>query len=192
MPRGANKPMPEYNWAALKVEFLKGPWTNVASFLRDKNMPESFVSYEAKGWGLEKGDILRKAVEKATDDIVESEVNDIRKVRERQARQARWAQLKGLKGMENLEIKTADEARKIWQSGIIQEREALGINEGLKGGNIPSLTQVNVNLPKTKFDQLIDGLDTEGILQLIAEIRRQRTLRAGTATAIEGEAKNTG
>lgn len=177
----------KYDWAALKIEFLKGKWLNVAEFIRDKNMSlNSLQAYETKGWAEEKKQLARKSMEIATQHIVEEDINNEKNVRERQAKLARGLQLKGIKALEEMEPRSIEDARKLIQTGLIQERDALGISEGKKGG-VTSLTQVNVSLPKTKLDQLLDGLDAEGILKLIAELRRQRKLRAGAVSGIASE-----
>lgn len=191
MPRGTNKRPTKYNWLMLKEEFLRGEWLTVHSFLCYKKLnPALTYNREIQGWTREKNEIMKKSVEIAKQEVFEEEVNEEKQVRRRQAQLARKLQLKGIESLEGIKPENieVDEARKLIQTGLIQERDALGIDEELKGG-VKSLTQVNVNLPKTKFDQIIDGLDAEGILKLIAEIRRQRTLRSGTSTGSESQAE---
>lgn len=172
----------EYNWSGLKIEFLKGKWLNVSSFLKDKGIPVGGSSiYETKGWREEKKVLSKKVLEIATGEILEENVNDEKQVRTRQAGISRHMQLKGMEALRTMAPANIEEARKLIQTGLIQERDALGISESKKGG-ATNLTQVNVNLPKTKLDQLIDGLNAEGILKLIAELRRQRELRAGAVS----------
>lgn len=175
----------KYNWNELKVEFLKGDWLSVEAFLRDKNIPGDNHG-STKGWGAEKQSLGKKMVEIATQEIVDEGINEEKKVRERQATIARKLQFKGLETIDKMSPTNIEEARKLIQTGLIQERDALGIGESKKGG-VTSLTQVNVNLPKTKLDQLLDGLDAEGILKIIAELRRQRKLRAGAVSDIQSE-----
>lgn len=55
-----------------------------------------------------------------------------------------------------------------------QEREILGI----RGEPDANLIQVNVSLPKTRFDEILESQDFEGILNLIAEIRKEKIRRS--------------
>ena len=175
----------KYDWPKLKIEFLRGEWLTARAFLHDKKISNGPVSsFETKGWAEEKKMMSIKALKIATEEILEENVNEEKKVRERQAKLGRALQLKGFKALEHLDPKTVEDARKLIQTGLIQERDALGISGDKKGGGPNSLTQVNINLPKTKLDGLIDGLDSEGILKLIAELRRQRKLRVGTVSDI--------
>jgi len=180
-------PKPRYNWGALKLEFLQGPFITTMEFRRFKKMPSSQNYFYPKmvGWGEEKKQLLALAAKKAAGDLVENKVDELRKVRERQAKLARLMQLKGAKGLTEIDVKTVDDSRKLLISGLQEERSSLGINE--KGGTQPNLTQVNVNLPKTRFDEMLDGQDLEGLLKLITSVRRQRTLRTGTSIVEEGE-----
>src|SRR3989337_2348837 len=164
-----------YNWPALKIEFLRGPWPTVAAFRRAKGMPSEkksvYLTKKMKGWSWEKKSVLKKGVERAANMIIERTVDEEAKVRERQARLARWLQLKGAESLKAMDPEDADQARKLIVSGMQEERTALGIGVG-KGG-ATTLTQVNVNLPRTKFDEILDGADYTELVRFIAEIRRE-------------------
>jgi hypothetical protein len=181
----------KYNWTELKIEYFSGPWVSVTSFLAEKKIP-LVNNKQTVGWVGEKEQIMKRALQLATERIVAEDVNDEMVVRRRQAALARKTQLKGIMGLEKHEPRTADEARKVLQTGLIQERDALGINISPKGGG-PNLTQVNINFPKTKLDKILDGTDAEGVLRLLAEVKRRKaTLRIGTDLNNAGEAKVVG
>ncbi len=179
-------PKPHRNWTILKLEFMRGPWQTLAQFARDKNIPNNANTWQrSKGWVKEKQVILTKAAEQVSGDLVTEKANDIKIVQERHARLARWMQLKAGEALKTLNPLTVDEARKLLLSGLSEERLALNMNSGRGGAT--NMTQVNLNLPKTNLDQLLDGNDTAGLLKLIADIKQQRAQRIGASTIIEGE-----
>ncbi len=178
-----------YDWHKLKLEFFEGPWKTLKDFREFKKMPgyvqSPYITKKMKGWSKEKESLMDKALGRATDQILEESSQDLAKVKVRQARIARWVAMKGAAALKNLEPKNVEEARKLLLTGLEQERKALGI-----GKRSPqSLTQVNVNLPKTRLDELLEGKSYEEILGLIAEVKRQRALRAGTAVDTASQAK---
>ena len=179
-----------YNWTALKMEFMRGSWETIAEFMRYKEIKITpyIAMKRVKGWGQEKRQIVVKASEKATGDLVEEKAEDIREIQRRHARLARWMQLKGGESLKTLNPTSVDEARKLLLSGLAEERLALGMVSGRGGAT--NLTQVNVNLPKTNLDKLLDGRDAAGLLKLIADIKRQRAQRTGASTIIEGKTEN--
>lgn len=178
-----------YNWPALKIEFLRGSWVTATEFRRFKGMSMNSVHVDRKmrGWGEEKKEVLAKGVEQAANMIITHTVDDEIKVRERQARLARWMQLKGAEALKIHDPEDADEARKLIVSGMQEERTALGV--GVSRGGATNLTQVNVNLPKTKFDEILDGADYTELVRLIAEIRRERAKRIGTVAGGQSQAE---
>jgi len=178
-----------YDWTALKTEFLKGPWLTLADFQRYKGMTRTnnIFRIKMKGWLEEKENIKKKALEKATKDLVEDEANNIKLVMERQANDARFLQEKGKQGLEKLVPETSEDARKLWVTGVEQERNAIKFANEIKGGGEKgSSTTVNIKLPKTRLDELIDGLDYSGTLRLIAELKRARTGGAGKSAEGQG------
>ena len=189
--RGGSHPR-KYDWIALKIEFLKGPWLTLADFYRYKGMStnNSDLKLHAKGWLDEKAKIKKMALEKATKDLVEDEANNIKLVMERQANDARFLQEKGKQGLEKLVPETSEDARKLWVTGVEQERNAIKFANEIKGGGEKgSSTTVNIKLPKTRLDELIDGLDYSGTLRLIAELKRARAGGAGKSSEGQGAAE---
>ena len=178
----------KYNWDALKLEFLKGPWTTATAFRKSKGLPvpehNTWMQKKMKGWAAEKKEIMEKSLEESTKEMVKKDVKDLIQIRNRQARLARWLQVKGVSSLKDAENLDPEEARKLVVSVLKEERATLGISN--KKGGASSLTQVNVNLPKTRFDEMLDGLDYEGVLGLIAELKRERAQRARTKASTEG------
>jgi hypothetical protein len=181
MIKGA--PINKHNWPKLKQEFLTGDWLEVRQFLRDKGISINNVS-QVSGWAKEKKQLSIKAAKMAESKLVRDESGEIVKVRERHARMARFMQLKGMEVIKNssTENLSPDEARKMMVAGLDQERKALGI-DGNGSGGVSSLTQINVNVAKTNLDKLVEGLNYEGILQLIADLKRERDGRFVSATS---------
>jgi len=170
------------------MEFIRGPWDTVNDFIKYKKITprkkSAYISQMTSGWGREKRQLVISAMEKASTDIVGEKIEEIKQVKIRQASIAKEMQEVGHEALKIYKPQDAEEARKMIQTGMEQEREALGIS-GKGGGQ--NLTQVNVNLPKTKFDQIIDGTNFEGVLKLIAEVKRERIRRTGEVPIIESE-----
>ena len=164
----------KYNWPKLKAEFLAGDWLVVKDFLKDKNIPVSNIS-KTRGWTKDKGKQEQDMLEAAKDKITETDADSLVEVRIRQARIAKFMQLKGAEVLKSVNPKTADEARKLVVSGMREERKTLGFD----GTTKQSLTQINILGPKTNLDKIVEGLDYEGILKLIAELKRERAGRSG-------------
>ena len=181
------KKVPRYDWSALKLEFFKGSWLTVADFRRAKGFPgdkeNPYMSKQMKGWALEKKEWMQGMVKRATNEIAEEQIEDIKTVRARQARLARWMYLKGAEKLKDLDPEDADQARRLIETGMKQEREALGV--GKKGGG-QNLTQINVNLPETQIDEMLKGASYVEILKFIAEVKRRRIAASGEPTIIEG------
>lgn len=173
-----------YDWPKLKAEFIAGDWLSVKQFLTDKNIPVS-NAIQCTGWSEERRRVQREALQKSSQKMVDDEFKDIQEVRMRQARTARFLQLKGLAKFQEkgVTVDSIEDARKLVATGLQEERKALGM-EG--GGTRPNLTQINVSLPKTNMDRLLEKLDYAGILELVAELKRERarrTLPEGIATS---------
>lgn len=175
----------KYDWPALKEEYLEGEIKEVSVFLRSKGFqrPTSWLK-QTQGWRTEKDEIKQKAIEKSKQKLINGEAHDLNEVRDRQARLARFMQLKGTAAIKTLEPKDIEEARKLIVSGIEAERKALGMDVARP----TSLTQINIG-PKTNLDKLLEGMNYEGILRLIAELRQHRLGQPGEAVVINGEAK---
>ncbi|MGA3292043.1 MAG: hypothetical protein ABSC49_02750 [Candidatus Microgenomates bacterium] len=172
--------MRKYDWPNLKQEFLTGKWLSVATFFREKGIRNNSRSrLNASGWIKERKNDLEQIVSKSKERIIESEVE----IRIRQAEAAKTMQRVGLERLDKLSPETAEDARKLVTSGLEQERRALG----LEGTTHPQrLTQINFNeLPKTKFDAMLDGKSAEELLELLAEIRKERERRRNLAVTVK-------
>lgn len=177
MPAKSQKPKQKrrakkYDWVKLKAEFLSGDWLTAKDFLRDKKMPLANQK-NTKGWTEDKKKYQEQVLIESSKEMMKDDTFDIVKVRQRQARLARFMQLKGMQTIKTEEVKDVDTARKLVVAGLKEERHAVGMEQ--KGGT--SLTQINIG-GKTNLDKLVDKLDYEGILELIAELKRERARRA--------------
>ncbi len=181
------KTIQRYNWDALKTEFLQGPWTTISEFSRDKKLPRNpYMSLKMKGWGKDKAQAVSGVMAEYSGELVEVENYEKEQAKKRHASQAKFIQQKAMDALEVLEIKNVDDARKMLLAGMVEERVALGMPAG-EGGGTPNLTQVNVNLPKTKFDKIINDEDFAGVLQYIAEVKRERARRSGKSPSPESK-----
>ena len=172
--------MPKYDWPGIHKEFLQSDYLTVANFLRGKGMKlpsqSSLVAQKTRGWGKEKNMIRDGAATDAAAQSWRNEFSNTGEVRARQARLARFLQLKAMAKIKNTEPATFDEARKALATGLIQERDALGVGPKIEN---QSLTQVNINLPKTKFDKMIEEMDYEQIIMFIAELKKLKSRGTG-------------
>ena len=173
---GRNK----YDWISLKIEFMAGNWLSVSEFLRSKGF-KAIPWTQVGGWSEEKRALKEKTLEATKEKIIEEDVRDINAIRLRQARLARFLQLKGIEAVKDQPITNIEDARKFIVSGLQEERRAIG----MEGSGSTSLTQININ-PKTNLDKLVEGLDYEGILKLIAELKRERAGRSLPKPVAEG------
>lgn len=173
----------------LKTEFMQGPWETLEDFKRDTKsaLPSKYNKYASKMviWESEKKALTPIVLEKASLVLVDDKVKQLKKIKQRHIKLARLMQDKGREALEavNAENINVDDARKILLTGLEQERTAIGLGE--KGGTPTNLTQVNVNLPKTKFDEILNGQNFEELLEFIADIRREKARRAGTDSLIQ-------
>lgn len=161
----------KYDWISLKNQFMIGNWLTVSDFFRGNKIKDNSRNrLHTKGWLIERREYQEEITRRTREQIIEKEID----IRLRQQKIAQQLQMKGLKELQNLPVKRAEEARKLVVSGMEQEREALGIG----GKSETSLTQVNVSLPKTRFDEILEGQNFEGILKLIAEIKKEKKRRS--------------
>lgn len=159
------------NWLELKNQFVMGDWLTISDFLRDQNISTNSRSrLHTKGWKEERIEYRSKIITRIQEKEVESAVD----IRLRQVQAAKKMQEIGLQKLQELSPETADEARKLVTSGLEQERAALGMPEK---GVSQNLTQVNVNLPRTKFDEILEGRSLEELLELIVAIREEKARR---------------
>lgn len=170
----------KYDWIKLKTEWLTSDFLVIKDFLEAKGMVAKNFMNETAGWAGDKKKFKQEAEDKAIQALQQADVEDTQKIRERQARLARFMQLKGASEMKNLKIESAEDARKMIQTGLQEERRALGL-EG--NTNHQSLTQININGgPKTNIDKMVEGFDYEELLEFIAELRREKSKRLGAKT----------
>jgi len=181
MPHKARVGPQKHDWQTMKAEFMAGPWLSLASFLRDKGLNDKVRWQQTVGWIAEKKAMKQQIIETTKERIIDEDVRDINTIRLRQARLARFLQLKGIEAVKDQPIENVDDARRFIVSGLQEERRALG----LESGGSTSLTQININ-PKTNLDKLVEGLNYEGILKLIADLKRERVGRSLPKPSSEG------
>lgn len=188
-----SKKFNRYDWIKLKTEFMSGEYHSVTEFLKAKGMNPHAPYRQVKGWASEKIKIHSDALALSTQQIVQEDAREMLDVRLRQARLARFLQVKGMNKLQNADPENVEDARKLLVSGLEQERKALGIDGGATKQN---LTQINIEQPKTNLDKMLEGMDYEQILELLAEAKRERARRsipkptiAGSGESEEGEVK---
>lgn len=163
--------MAKYDWVYLKNQFVTGNCLTVSDFFRDNKLKDNSRNrLHTKGWIVERKEYQHDLFLKTKEQIAENEVD----IRIRQLEIVREMQTKGSEELEKLPVRNVEDARKLLVSGMEQERAILGMKEGVD----PNLTQVNVNLPKTRLDEYIEGQDLEGLLNLITEIRKEKKRRS--------------
>jgi len=172
----------KYDWVKLKQEWMLGDDLSVNAFIKRKNItaPKDYLV----GWAGEKEEYKKKMMERSLAEVAKQEVEDITKVRERQARLAKFLQLKGAEKLKNMDIETVEDARKLVVSGLQEERRALGM-EGAGATPHNTFNQINIG-PKLNIDKLLDTLDYEGILNLIADLKRERARRSIQPSTAQG------
>ena len=158
------------DWIKIKNQFIVGDWTTITDYFRENNIKDNSRNrLHTKGWLVEKREYQEEIIRRTRVQIIEKEVD----VRIRQQKLAQELQTKGIEALQELSVKDIEDARKLVVSGLEQEREALG----MKGKTDANLTQVNVNLPKTRFDELLEDQDLEGLLRLLVDIEKEKRRR---------------
>ena len=175
---------------------MTGDYLTLIEFIREKGLPVETSSWPYRkmtGWVQEKKNKREKALEKAEDRDIQKEFDNVPQVRERHARLARFLQVKGLKELESLDSRNVDEARKLVTAGLQEERVSLGMTDS-SGGRGP-MTQVNINLPRTRFDDMLEEMNYEQLVKFIAELKQigagssvQEGIVEGTSEIRDGEA----
>lgn len=165
------KDVTQRNWLELKNQFITGDWLTISDFLLDQNIPNNSRSrLHAKGWREERLDYQSKVITQ----VQEKEMESVVEVRIRQVQTAKKMQEIGLQKLQELSPETADEARKLVTSGLQEERAALGMPDK---GVSQNLTQVNVNLPRTKIDEILESGSFEEVLELLVAIKKEQKRR---------------
>lgn len=74
------------DWTKLKVEFLKGPWLEVAPFLRDKLDPAKantgYYRKRTRRWGEEKQAMKERILQKVEAQVEDEKENELKKALE--------------------------------------------------------------------------------------------------------------
>lgn len=187
-----------YDWDALKLEFMQGPWMTVTSFCREKGMPtykkSSQVAKMTNGWIEEKKNFMAVATEEAMIQIAEEKVDEIKEAKERQLRIAKKLQEVGEKALDSIEpteIATIEEIRKLIATGMQEERSIIeAADKSKKGGAGGKLTQVNFNFPENTLTKIIDEADAGELLRLAGKIKQSRARRSGEDAVDEGEGED--
>ena len=162
----------KYDWLRLKSTFVTGHWLTVASFFRDQGIKNNSRSRQsARGWHEERRKYQESIALKTRQKVIEDEVS----IRSRQHKIAKQMQLKGVRDLNRLDVRNVDDARKLVVDGMREERTALGLDNIRREAN---LTQVNVSLPQTRFDDLLENASYEELLELIAAVRREKSRRS--------------
>jgi len=176
------------NWEVLKMEYMSGPFKTAKEFLKSKNMDinHPYYAIRTSGWATEKKKKLSNVYQRVIERSFKKEEDRILEATQRHAAVAQYMQSKGEEALRVMPVEDVEQARKLIISGIDKERQALGVETEQKK-EIQNLTQVNLNFPNTKLDEMLEGLDYEGTLRLIAEVRRRRAVGPGKETIIEGE-----
>lgn len=163
--------MSHLDWVNLKNQYITGGWVTVSDFFNaNKIKNNSRNRTKAKGWKNERFDYLNKVNTRTQIKFVEADAD----IKVRHHLISKKLQLKGLEGLAELTIESVDEARKMIVSGLQEERIALGLEDN-KGNQ--NMTQVNVNLPRTRFDDLLESKSYEELLEFIAEVKKEKEHR---------------
>lgn len=159
----------KYDWLRLKDEFVRGKWFSVSEFLRVKNIPNnSYSRKKTTGWKDVKTKFVTEIVIRTQEKSVDTESD----IRFRQQQLAKQLQYKGESKLEELSVDSIGEARKLITEGLREEREALGIN--INHNN----TQINLAITgSSEIDKMVEGMGYEQILELLAEVRREKQKR---------------
>lgn len=153
-----------YDWVKLKNKFILGSWLTIASFFKEKGIKNnSYSRTRVRGWLQERNEYHKKILIQAQSVMVDDEV----KIRRRQQLMAKQLQVVGFTQLKNKEVRTAEEARKLIETGLREERAALGLNDSKT-----TLGHTSAHSPFDSLDAFVEKLSYTQILELIAEIKR--------------------
>lgn len=176
-PKTEEAPVYEYNWDALKLDFYKSDFLKISDWWANKKQPQPpNMADKTLGWVDEKNKFLKKNLSATRNSLMTPNDKNPEIVRKKQLNYAQYLQLHAYSYLIDHDPDSAEDARKMMISGMEQERELLGMTN--KAMRTPNLTQVNVNLPKTKVDELLDKMDVHQLLEFVAELKRERSRRA--------------
>lgn len=182
----------KYNWDELKKEFLISNDLTVRAFCSRRGLPNpsknSYIGKKVSGWSREKKKVKEKSLEDFAKLSTEKMLTDTKAIRIKQAKIARDVIQKSIDYLreKSSEIKSVETARKLLETGIKIERDALGISD--KVGKDQSLTQINVYM--SKFGKIFEEADGEGIIKLLGAVEDARRQRSpDTGEQVEGEVR---
>ena len=170
----------KYDWDTLKREYMVSDDLSVAAFCRSKNLPaprtNSYTAKKVAGWTREKKKLKQKAFDDYKKMSTDEAVFDNKAIRLKQAKIATEIIHKSTQFLKQkaTKIKSVDAARKLLETGIKIQRDALGLSD--KVNKDKGLTQINVYM--SKFGKLFKDIDEQGtteLLKAIKNIRRERT-----------------
>lgn len=155
----------KYDWQNLKIEFVSGKWLTISTFCQDRGVRyNGYARSHTAGWLEEKKHYQDIIQTKVRDSTISEEIE----IRLRQLHLARKLQEKGQRKLKGLPIKNAEQARKLIVSGMEQERIVLGIDKA------SFTTDVKVDLPKTRLDDLMEKMNYEELIEFAAELKRKK------------------
>lgn len=169
---------PKYNWDLLKREFLISNDTTIKGFCERKKMPiptsNSYVARKTSGWAGEKKNFKEKALKKYIKSAEDEALADTKKIRLKQAKIADDVIQKAVDYLkkDSTKINSVEQARKLLDTGIKIERDALGISN--KVGKDQNLTQINLYV--SKFGKIFEDADeqeTRELLKAVGVARRE-------------------
>lgn len=165
---------PKYDWKALKSEFMTSHDQTIKAFCLRKGITDpaknSYVSRMVAGWAAEKEGILAEATERFIKQAADELLLDTKSVRLEHAKLAAEVIKKAMEFLREdaAKITSVEQARKLLETGIKIQQEALGLKENI--GKDQKLTQINIHM--SKFG--IEDADEEELLGLIGAIRARR------------------
>lgn len=162
-----------HDWSSLREEFIQGPWLTISTFLEAKRLRNnSYARKMSKGWLKARTERFSDLYARARERVIADEAE----IRSRQVKLSRLMQASGASTLSELPVYSADHARRLIVDGMREEREALGLTQHHQKSSL-NMTQVNVSLPKTRFDDLIEGMSYEEMLRFLAEIKKEKERR---------------
>jgi hypothetical protein len=164
----------KYNWEALKADYLSSHDPTLKAFCKRKGLPDpsknSFIAKMVSGWAGEKEDVKKRALELFVEQAAEELLLDTKSVRLDHARLAAEVIKKAMEYLrsEMAEIKSVEQARKLLETGVKIQQDALGLKDNV--GKDQKLTQINIMT--SRFG--IEDADEAELLSIIGAVRARR------------------
>lgn len=169
-------PVPKYDWDKLKAQWLASPHKVLDSFLKDVGLvarsSNHYIADKTAGWITEKKKIEELAIQeygKQTGDILLFDTKDLRRDHLEKAKQLLKKAIDFLMS-DAAEIKDVETARKLVETAVKMQRDASGLNDKRGKDDL----NVTVNNYSSKFNDLLEGADEEGLLRILDTIKRLR------------------